>query len=254
MKFTNFSEIKNYHNSSQKIRILSENWVGNNIFCPNCGENIKHYQNNKPVADFYCPKCLEDFELKSKNGKSFGKIVPDGKYKTMIERIISQNSPNFFFLNYDKSDYNIINFFAAPSYIFVPDMIIQRKKGIPNRPNYMMCNINISVIPNSGKIYYIKDGERLNKNQIIDSWHKTTFLRQTQNIDSKGWLIDIMNCIDKMEKETFSLTDMYSFENYLKIKHPENNNIKAKIRQQLQILRDRGYLKFISRGKYKLKM
>ena len=58
----------------------------------------------------------------------------------------------------------------------------------------------------------------------------------------------------QMEKETFSLNDMYSFENYLKIKHPENNNIKAKIRQQLQILRDRGYLKFISRGKYKLKM
>ena len=136
----------------------------------------------------------------------------------------------------------------------MPDTIIQRKKGIPNRPNYLMCNINISVIPNSEKIYYIKDGERLNKNQIIDSWHKTTFLRQSQNIDSKGWLIDIMNCIDKMEKETFSLNDMYNFENYLKIKHPENNNIKAKIRQQLQILRDRGYLKFISRGKYKLKM
>jgi len=31
------------------------------------------------------------------------------------------------------------------------------------------------------------------------------------------------------------------------------NNIKAKIRQQLQILRDKDYLKFTSRGKYILR-
>jgi type II restriction enzyme len=30
----------------------------------------KRYENNKPVADFYCEKCLEDFELKSKKGKN----------------------------------------------------------------------------------------------------------------------------------------------------------------------------------------
>ncbi len=254
MKFTNILEVENYHNNSQKIRILSENWVGDNIFCPNCGQSIKRYKNNKPASDFYCSKCFEDFELKSKMGKSFGKIVPDGKYKTMIDRIVSQNGPNFFFLNYDKSNYAIINFFATPSYMFVPDMILKRKKGILRRPTYFMCSIDISAIPNSGKIYYIKNGIKLNKNQIIDSWHKITFLKQSKNMYLKGWLIDIMNCIDKLKKETFSLNDIYSFENYLKIKHPSNNNIKAKIRQQLQILRDRGYLKFISRGKYKLKM
>jgi type II restriction enzyme len=33
-------------------------------------------------------------------------------------------------------------------------------------------------------------------------------------------------------------------------KYPNNNNIQAKIRQQLQILRDKGYLKFTGRGKY----
>jgi len=48
------------------------------------------------------------------------------------------------------------------------------------------------------------------------------------------------------------LNDIYQFEKYLKLKHPENNNIQAKIGQQLQILRDTDYLKFESRGKYKL--
>ena len=41
-------------------------------------------------------------------------------------------------------------------------------------------------------------------------------------------------------------------ENYLKLKHPNNNNIQAKIRQQLQILRDKNFLKFTTRGKYEV--
>ena len=37
----------------------------------------------------------------------------------------------------------------------------------------------------------------------------------------------------------------------LKNKHPENNFIKDKIRQQLQNLRDKGFIEFTSRGNYK---
>ena len=34
--------------------------------------------------------------------------------------------------------------------------------------------------------------------------------------------------------------------------HPENNHVKPKIRQQLQVLRDAGVLEFVSRGKYRV--
>ncbi|HDT15115.1 MAG TPA: hypothetical protein ENN55_02790 [Firmicutes bacterium] len=34
--------------------------------------------------------------------------------------------------------------------------------------------------------------------------------------------------------------------------HPENRNIKPKIRQQLQFLRDKGYLYFEGKGRYVL--
>jgi len=241
-----------YKNSSQKIRVLSEEWVYQNIFCPNCGNYIEKYENNKEVADFFCAKCKEDYELKSKSGKSLGKIIPDGAYNSMINRIMSQNSPNFLFLNYDKISYDVVNFIAVPNYIFLPDMIKKRRKGIPNRPNYIMCNIDISTIPNSAKIYYIKEGKEVSRNQVIETWQKTKFLKQTTNIKSKGWLLDIINCIEKLNKSSFTLSEIYHFEDYLKLKHPENNNIKAKIRQQLQILRDKNYLQFISRGKYKL--
>ncbi|MGC8581819.1 MAG: hypothetical protein ACP5MW_05710, partial [Thermoplasmata archaeon] len=37
---------------------------------------------------------------------------------------------------------------------------------------------------------------------------------------------------------------------FLAEKHPNNKHIKDKIRQQLQILRERGYLEFKGNGKY----
>ena len=44
---------------------------------------------------------------------------------------------------------------------------------------------------------------------------------------------------------------MYSFVDQLKARHPRNNNVEAKIRQQLQFLRDKGLIEFISPGVYR---
>lgn len=241
-----------YHSNSQKMRIITEQWVDENIFCPNCGKLITNYENNRPVADFYCSHCNEDYELKSKYGKSLGKTIADGVYHKMIERITSSTSPNFFFLNYDKSNYEVINFLAVPSYFFVPNMIIARSKGIPNRPNYIMCNIDISSIPHSGKIFYVKNKQIQSKDKVMEEWSKMDFLQSSTNIEAKGWLFDIMTCIDKTKKQNFLLADIYNFERYLKDRHPNNNNIQAKIRQQLQILRDKEYLRFEGKGMYSL--
>ena len=61
-----------------------------------------------------------------------------------------------------------------------------------------------------------------------------------------------MRCVDKLDKKEFTLNEVYAFENELSLLHPENRHIKDKIRQQLQFLRDKGYLDFVSRGNYQL--
>jgi len=61
-----------------------------------------------------------------------------------------------------------------------------------------------------------------------------------------------MRCIDMIGKKEFTLADMYNFITILREKHPDNHNIEAKIRQQLQVLRDKGYLEFERRGIYKV--
>ena len=150
------SIVGNYKSNSQIARVLTERWVESNVYCIRCGnENIISLKNNRPVADFMCPKCRNIYELKSKAG-SLGKKVNDGAYSTMLERITSNSNPDFLFLSFDK-----------------------------------------------------------------------------------------------IEESTFTLKDMYYFENELKMRHPENYHIRDKIRQQLQFARDKGLIEFISRGLYR---
>ena len=90
----------NYKSISQKIRVMSEFWLVNNLFCPCCGNYyLIKIKNNLPVADIFCKNCGEIFELKSKKNNIGSKIV-DGAYHTMIERINSNLNPQLLVMNY----------------------------------------------------------------------------------------------------------------------------------------------------------
>ena len=245
----------NYTSQSQKIRVLSEAWVDNAIFCPNCGrKEIDKYKNNQPVADFYCLNCKEDYELKSKRN-SIGLKIVDGAYHTMIERLRSSNNPNFFLLNYDLKSFEVRNFLVIPKHFFVPEIIEKRKplSSDARCAGWVGCNILINHIPQTGKIFFVRNGKIASKEKVLSDWKKTLFLRDEKELSVKGWLLDIMLCIEKIDHKEFTLNELYVFENELRKKHPANHHIRDKIRQQLQILRDKGYLEFTSRGNYQLK-
>jgi type II restriction enzyme len=242
-----------YSSNSQIARILTESWVKENSFCPNCGHfHLSEFENNRPVADFFCKNCSEEYELKSKGGNRLGEKIADGAYSTMIERINSANNPNFFFLNYNKSNWSVSNFLMIPKHYFVPEIIIQRKPlaDTARRAGWVGCNIDISKIPESGRVFIVKDSKEIPKDRVEIKLQSTSFLKH-QKLDSRGWIMDIMNCVDKIQGDNFTLEQIYAFENQLKLKYPENNHIRDKIRQQLQYLRDKGVVEFTSRGNYK---
>lgn len=243
-----------YKNPSQKIRVLTEDWVHKEVYCPNCGgTSLNQYPNNKPVADFFCGSCAEDFELKSKSS-SLGTKIVDGAYQTMLDRLADVHNPNFFLLNYDLSSYQVVNLFVIPKHFFVPAIIEKRSplSKMAQRAGWIGCNILLGRIPEVGRIFLIKNRQVESKEKVRAVWQKTLFLRQEKKANERGWLLDIMKCIDGIGKKEFVLSQLYACERNLQIKHPENKHIKDKIRQQLQFLRDKGYLKFINRGKYRL--
>jgi hypothetical protein len=55
-----------------------------------------------------------------------------------------------------------------------------------------------------------------------------------------GWRLDIFNVVSQIPASVFKLKHVYGHKKQLKQMHPENRNIEAKIRQQLQELRDLG--------------
>ena len=151
--------------------------------------------------------------------------------------------------------FKISNFCVIPKHFFIPE-IVEKRKPLANtarRKGWIGCNLLLKYIPESGKVYYIKNSVVEAKDKVIEKWEKTLFLREKQLNKSKGWLIDIMKCIDKLGKKSFTLNEVYSFENELRSLHSNNKHIKDKIRQQLQVLRDKDYLQFTSRGNYCLK-
>ena len=245
----NQSLTKKYKSEPQKIRVLSEDWVANQSYCPNCNaEPLAAFTNGQPVADFYCANCDEQYELKSKKAK-LSNPINDGAYDTMIERINSKDNPSFFFLTYSQ-EYRVNNFLIIPKQFFKPDMIIKRKplSVTAKRAGWVGCNIDLRKVPESGKVFLVKDQQLIPRDNVTEQFQKTLFLR-TQSIASRGWTLDVLQCIDKLEAN-FSLNQVYAFADLLKLKYPENNHIKDKIRQQLQVLRDRGIIEFVQRGHY----
>ncbi|MDR0970717.1 MAG: hypothetical protein LBM67_09305 [Lentimicrobiaceae bacterium] len=247
----NTSLANGYSSNSQIARILTENWVLNNSYCPSCGDlPLNEFENNRPVADFYCKTCSEEFELKSKNGK-LSSMITDGAYSSMIERIKSDNNPNFFFLTYTKQ-WTVNDFLIIPKQFFTPEIIIQRPplKATARRAGWVGCNIDIAKVADAGKIFLIKNAKISNREIVKETFNKTLFLREKSK-ESKGWILDILVCVDSIKKDIFTLNDIYSFERELRLKYPNNNFIKDKIRQQLQVLRDKGIIEFVSRGNYR---
>lgn len=246
----NQSLAKNYTSESQKIRVLSEDWVAKQSYCPSCNaEPLVEFANNQPVADFYCAHCSEEYELKSKKAK-LSHLINDGAYATMIERINSEDNPSFFFLTYSP-EYRVNNFLIIPKQFFKPDMIIKRKplSVSAKRAGWVGCNIDLRKVPESGKVFLVKDQQVIPRDNVTEQFQKTLFLRQ-QSQQTRGWTLDVWQCIDRLDAN-FSLNQVYAFANLLKLKHPENNHVKDKIRQQLQVLRDKGIIEFTGRGHYR---
>lgn len=241
-----------YTSHSQRARVLTEPWVARNVFCPRCGnDSLSKYSNNLPVADFFCSNCASDFELKSKNGVIGNKIV-DGAYEKMVERINCNSNPDFFLMTYDRQISEVIDFIVIPKHFFVNEIIEKRNplSSSARRAGWIGCNILLQSIPEQGKIYILKDKRQTPKQIVLDKMHKTKFL-EDESLETRGWLIDVLFCVNRIQNETFTLADIYEFESELGEKHPENHHIKAKIRQQLQVLRDRGLVEFTLRGIYK---
>ncbi len=171
----------------------------------------------------------------------------------MSERLSADNNPSLLLLNYDLKRLAVTNVVVVPKQFFVTEIIERRKPlaASAKRAGWIGCNILLDRIPESGKIHFIRDGRPEPKDAVIAKWRRTLFLRN-QQAEARGWLVETMSCVEAIGKREFDIDDVYAFEETLSRLFPNNRHVREKMRQQLQVLRDHGYLEFVARGRYRM--
>lgn len=139
-----------------------------------------------------------------------------------------------------------------PKHFFVPEIIEERKPlaSTARRAGWVGCNILLDKVPEAGKIEVVRNGAVLPKDLVLDRWRQTAFLK-SMKVESRGWLLDVLRCVEELGRSEFELADVYAFEARLQSAYPGNQHVREKIRQQMQVLRDRGLIEFLGRGRYR---
>ena len=134
-------------------------------------------------------------------------------------------------MSYSLEKMRVENMFFVPGHFFVPDAVEKRKALSENarRAGWIGCNILLDKIPVQGRIAIVKDGIVLDRTDVLNQV-KLAQMIKIENIADRGWLMDILHCVNAIASDVFTLDEIYFFE--------------------LQQLRDRGIISFLGRGRY----
>lgn len=175
----------------------------------------------------------------------------------MTARLAARNNPSLFAMSYDRDRTTVTDLIVVPRHFFTQDIIQARKplSTTARRAGWQGCNILIGQLPLTGRIPLITRGAHVSKGEVLDRWQATLFLKDA-SLNARGWLLAVMKAVEAATdfggKPEFDLDDIYAHEATLAALYPDNHNVRPKIRQQLQVLRDRGWLEFTARrGTYR---
>jgi type II restriction enzyme len=65
----------------------------------------------------------------------------------------------------------------------------------------------LDQIPKSGKIFIVTAGQPEPKESVLAQWKKTLFLRE-EEAEARGWLIEVMKCVELIGKQELQLDDV----------------------------------------------
>ena len=208
---------------------------------------------NTPAIDYVCPECNSFFQLKSQS-RPFSRRITDAAYLTMLKAIQEDRTPNLFALQYEPEAWQVRNLILVPQFAFSTSMLEKRKPLGPRarRAGWVGCNIVLANIPPDARIPIVSDGVASSRAQVRRQYAR---LRPLVNLslEKRGWTLDVLKVVRSLGKQRFSLAEVYADEVPLARLHPHNRHIRDKIRQQLQILRDLGFVEFLGSGDYRLR-
>lgn len=254
----NLAVAEGLRSQSQIARRITEDWAERNLFCLSCSsEKLVADRPGTPVRDFTCPLCNTSYQLKSKNGRH-GRVIANSAYCPKINAIRQGVAPNYAFLDYSRSHLLVTNLFIVPGH-FLTESVIQRRPPLPptaRRAGWVGSNILLSDLPLDARISVIDKGLPVEPDLARTNWSKFQYLKDDPRA-ADGWGPQMLSAVRLIQADTgesyFTLQDFYRrYGDMLAELHPTNNNIEARIRRQLQLLRDNDILQFMGRGRYRI--
>ena len=205
---------------------------------------------NTKSRDFECGRCNEPYELKSKAGH-FNRWVANGEYETLLDTIRSGRTPNLLLLEYDARSFSVTRLQAIHRSLLSPLAVVPRKplSDRARRAGWRGCNVDLGLVPEAGRVPIVWDGTVLPWSVVLGAWSRFDFMIRIRP-ESKGWLRDVLACVQTLPTGLFTLEDAYGFESKLAELHPSNQNVRPKIRQQLQVLVAQGIIRRERPGVY----
>ena len=242
-----------YKSPAQQARVVTESWAGDTLYCPACSASqLSQSPANTRAVDFRCPQCCQQFQLKAKSTAITNKVV-DGAYDTMVAALRRDTAPNLFLLHYDKKSWLAKDLLLIPHFACPPSAIEKRRPlaVTARRAGWVGCFINLSNVPPDAKISIIRGGEEVSPERVRKQYQSLLPLKGI-SVRERGWTLDVLNLVRKLQKVEFSNEDVYAHTSTLEKLHSGNKHIRAKIRQQLQFLRDAGFLIHVERARWRL--
>lgn len=244
-----------YRSPSQRARVVSEAWAEQNLFCPCCpSPHLKLFDPNARAVDLFCPTCRAPFQLKSQSRPVSARVM-DAGYDAMVEAIERGNTPHLFVLDYDRTRWAARNLVLIPRFAFSLSCVEKRRPLGPGarRSGWVGCNILLTNIPLDARIPVITAGAPEAPSRVRELFARLRPLEKSGQ-EARGWTLDVLRVVRSLHAERFSLADVYDGEDELQKLHPRNRNVRPKIRQQLQRLRDMGLVEFLGNGSYRVSL
>ena len=176
----------------------------------------------------------------------------DGAFDTLMSLILQGKAPTLMLLE-RTGNWDVRNLIAIHSSFLTPSVVVARTPLSPlaRRAGWVGCKIRLDLIASDAQIAVIRDGTSTNRKEVRSAFRRFEPLEEI-GVVARGWTTLTFQTIRSLGRRLFSLDDLYAREKLFSAVYPNNRNIRAKIRQQLQLLRDLGYLEFSGRGTYEL--
>jgi type II restriction enzyme len=177
----------------------------------------------------------------------------------MLERIHARDAPALILLRYLRNAATsettwLIDRLVAIHPVFLTDAVVEPRKPLSSharRAGWRGCNLRVDRIPPEGRIALIDAGKAVDRAETRALFAVSKRL-DSIDPDARGWTATVLSIVRDIGREQFQLGDVYAHRRKLEEAFPNNRHVEAKIRQQLQVLRDLGYLHFTSRGVYEV--